>query len=120
MSTSPGGRLRRAAAGRAKLRDMRFGIVAVIYIVVGFLVAAGVIGDDPSYFSGVDSIDEVIEAILAVLLWPLLLLDITVTLGDGGAGGDGGGGAGGDGGGAGGGGSGGGGAGQGGGGGGGN
>jgi hypothetical protein len=68
---------------------MRFGLVFVIYIVVGLLVAAGIIGDEPDYFSNLDDIEEIIEMVLAVLLWPLVLLgvDLNISGGDSGKGG---------------------------------
>lgn len=58
----------------------------VIYIIVGVLVAAGVIGND-NYFNGVSSIEEILNAVLAVLLWPLVLLGINFNIGGGSAGG---------------------------------
>jgi len=60
----------------------------VIYIIVGVLVAAGVIGND-NYFTGVSSIEDVLNAVLAVLLWPLVLLGINFNIGGGSAGGGG-------------------------------
>ena len=60
---------------------MRFSLVFVIYIVVGVLVAAGIIGDEPNYFSNLDDIEEIIEMVLAVLLWPLVLLGVDLNIG---------------------------------------
>ncbi len=74
---------------------MRFGLVSVIYIVVGVLVAAGIIGNEGNYFSGLSNVEEVIEMLLAVFLWPLVLLDVSMNIGDGGGGADEGGGGGG-------------------------
>lgn len=70
---------------------MRFGPVFVIYIVVGVLVAAGIIGDESNYFSNLDDIEEIIEMVLAVLLWPLVLLGVDLNIGgsDSGTGGGG-------------------------------
>jgi len=51
------------------------GTLFFIYIIVGVLVAAGVIGND-NYLNHLNSFKEVIDAILAVLLWPLVLLGI--------------------------------------------
>jgi hypothetical protein len=65
---------------------MRFGLVSVIYIVVGVLVAAGIIGNEGNYFSGLSNVEEVIEMLLAVFLWPLVLLDVSMNIGDGGGG----------------------------------
>lgn len=61
---------------------MRFGLFFLIYVVVGVLVAASVLGDAGNYFSGLNTIEELVELILAVLLWPLVLLDVNVSIGD--------------------------------------
>ena len=55
-------------------------LLVFAYIVVGVLVAAGVIGND-NYLSHVNTFKEVIDAILAVLLWPLVLLGVTFHVG---------------------------------------
>jgi hypothetical protein len=72
---------------------MRFGLVSVIYIVVGVLVAAGIIGNEGNYFSNLGNLEEIIEMLLAVFLWPLVLLDVNMNIGgdSGGGGGSGGG-----------------------------
>jgi hypothetical protein len=64
------------------LLTMRFGLVSVLYIVVGVLVAAGVIGEEPNLFSGLNTIEELVEVILTVLLWPLVLLGLDFHIGD--------------------------------------
>lgn len=46
-------------------------MLTVIYLIVGAVIAA-----DRDYFKGVNNLQEVVEAILAVLLWPLVLLGI--------------------------------------------
>lgn len=51
------------------------GLLFFIYIIVGVLVAAGVIGND-NYLNHVNTFKEVIDAILAVILWPLVLLGV--------------------------------------------
>jgi hypothetical protein len=77
------------------------GLGFIIYVVLGILVAAGVIGDQENYFSGMNSIEEIAEMLLAVFLWPLVLLDVNMNIGSnggdisGGNGGDAGGGSGG-------------------------
>ena len=70
---------------------MRFGLVSVLYIVAGVLVAAGIIGDEGNYFSNLDNIEAIVEMLLAVILWPLVLLGVSLDIG-GGEAGDGGGG----------------------------
>ena len=70
---------------------MRFGgLFFLLYLVIGVLVAAGVIGND-DYFAGANSAEEIAEAVLAVMLWPLVLLGVEMNLGaDGGSSGGGG------------------------------
>ena len=68
---------------------MRIGLFGLIYVVVGLFVAGGVIGDEASYFSNLDNIEEIIEMVLAVLLWPLVLLGVDINIGDGGSSGGG-------------------------------
>lgn len=60
---------------------MRISLPVVIYIIVGVLVAAGIIGDNGNYFSGMNTIEEVANMLLAVLLWPLVLLGIDFNIG---------------------------------------
>jgi hypothetical protein len=47
-----------------------------IYLVIGFIVAA-----NRGYFANVSTIEGILSAILAVLLWPLLLFGISVHIG---------------------------------------
>ena len=63
-------------------------LFALAYVVVGVLVAAGVIGND-NYFSGINTVGEAVDAVLAVILWPLVLLGVHfhVDIGGGGGGG---------------------------------
>jgi hypothetical protein len=49
----------------------RFGSIPLVWLVVGVIVAAA-----HHYFEHVDSLRLVGSAILAVLLWPLILLGI--------------------------------------------
>lgn len=60
---------------------MRLGGLFLIYLVVGLLVAGDVIGNEGNYFSGISNLEEVAELVLAVLLWPLVLLDVNINLG---------------------------------------
>jgi hypothetical protein len=48
-------------------------LFTIIYLVVGAIVAS-----DYDYFKGVNKIEEVAEAALAVVLWPLVLLDVSM------------------------------------------
>jgi hypothetical protein len=55
--------------------------LSLLYLVLGLLVAAGVIGNDPNLFSGLNTIEELVELILTVLLWPLVLLGVDFHIG---------------------------------------
>jgi hypothetical protein len=48
-------------------------LLTMIYLLVGAVVAA-----THDYFQNVDTIKEVVSAILAVVLWPLLFLGISL------------------------------------------
>jgi hypothetical protein len=52
-------------------------ILAIIYIVIGIFVAA-----DHNYFKNIESIEDVVSAALALLLWPLVLLDVNLHIKD--------------------------------------
>lgn len=60
-------------------------IVAIVYIVIGILVAA-----QKDYLGNIGSIGDIINLLLAVLLWPLVLLGVkfNISVGGGGGGGD--------------------------------
>ena len=47
----------------------------IIWIVIGILVAA-----DRDYLTGLDDISRILSAVLAVLAWPLVLLNISVAI----------------------------------------
>jgi hypothetical protein len=48
-------------------------LLTMIYLMIGVVVAA-----THDYFRNVDTIKEVVSAILAVVLWPLLFLGISL------------------------------------------
>ena len=48
-------------------------LVTIIYLVVGAFIAS-----DHGYFEHVNRIEEVAEAALAIILWPLVLLDVSM------------------------------------------
>ena len=48
-------------------------LLTTIYLIVGVVVAA-----THHYFVNVDTIKEIVSAILAVVLWPLLLIGINL------------------------------------------
>lgn len=48
-------------------------LLTILYLVIGIFVAA-----DHNYFKNVDDVEAVISVILAVLLWPLVLLDVNL------------------------------------------
>lgn len=54
---------------------MRIGIVGIIYLVIGLVVAS-----NDRYLRDVDTIREIVSAILAIVLWPLVLLGLDVRI----------------------------------------
>lgn len=52
---------------------MRLSLGSVIYLIVGILLASS-----HHYLRHVDTLKPIISAVLAVLLWPLLLLGINL------------------------------------------
>lgn len=48
-------------------------VLAVVYVVIGFIVA-----NDHNYFTRLRVLKPFISAVLAVLLWPLILLGISL------------------------------------------
>ena len=50
---------------------MRPSLLGIVYLVVGIVVAA-----NHNYLQNLDRIKEIISAVLAILLWPLVLLGI--------------------------------------------
>ena len=55
----------------------RTNLLWIVYLIVGVIVAA-----DDNYFKDVNKLLEVLEAALAVLLWPLLLFGVDINLAD--------------------------------------
>ena len=64
-----------ASAEPEKRLSMRIGPIGLIYIVIGIIVAAV-----ENYFDNVGSAARIGEALLAVLLWPLVLLGVDINL----------------------------------------
>jgi hypothetical protein len=52
---------------------MRSGLISVVYFVVGVVVAAS-----HHYFTHVSALKPVLSVLLAVVLWPLLLLGVNL------------------------------------------
>jgi hypothetical protein len=65
----------------------RGGLILVVYLVVGVIVAI-----TQGYFEGLGNITDILEAVVAVLIWPLVLIGVDINFSDGGNGGGGGGG----------------------------
>jgi hypothetical protein len=64
------------------------GLILLIYIVVGVIVAA--MND---YFNSLGNLNNILEALVAVVAWPLVLVGVDINFaGDGGGNGGGGGG----------------------------
>jgi len=55
------------------VRRSSFSLGAVIYLVVG-----GIISATHHYWSNLDTVKEILSAVLALLLWPLILLGINL------------------------------------------
>jgi len=53
----------------------RFSLGSVIYIIVGVVIAS-----NQGYLVSLSSIPQILSALLAVVLWPLLLLGINLHL----------------------------------------
>ena len=53
-------------------------LLLVVYVVVGVVVA-----ESNNYLTGLDSLESILSAILAVLLWPLVLFDVDLRIGEG-------------------------------------
>lgn len=68
----------------------RGGLILGIYLLVGLVVAIA-----KNYFNDVGGIGDVVEILVAILIWPLVLFGVDINIGglrDGGGGGNGGGG----------------------------
>ena len=52
---------------------MRISLLGIVYLVIGIVVAS-----NKHYLGGLDTVREVVSAILAILLWPLLLLGVNL------------------------------------------
>lgn len=52
---------------------MRSGLPTVVYLIVGVIVASS-----HNYFQHADKLKPILSALLAVVLWPLLLLGINL------------------------------------------
>jgi hypothetical protein len=50
-------------------------VLFVVYIVIGVVVAAG-----HNYFENLDALKPIASAVLAVLLWPLILFGINLQI----------------------------------------
>jgi hypothetical protein len=53
----------------------RGNLLWIVYLIVGVIVAA-----DDNYFEHVNKLVEILEAVLAVALWPLLLFGVDINL----------------------------------------
>jgi hypothetical protein len=54
------------------------GVVVLVYLIVGVLIAS-----NHHYFANLDGVNGVVSAILAVVLWPLVLADVNLHIGGG-------------------------------------
>jgi hypothetical protein len=53
------------------MRFGRPGLLGLVYLVVGIVVAA-----NKNYLENLETLERVVSALLAIVLWPLLLLGI--------------------------------------------
>ena len=68
----------------------RGGLIVGVYLIVGLVVAIA-----KGYFNNVGSVGDVVEILVAILIWPLVLFGVDINIGgleDGGGGNGGGGG----------------------------
>jgi hypothetical protein len=54
-------------------RSPRIGLLGVIYLVIGVVVASS-----HHYFTNINGVRGVVSAVLAIVLWPLILLGINL------------------------------------------
>jgi hypothetical protein len=52
-------------------RGPRIGLLTLVYVIVGVVIA-----NSHDYFDNVDTVRRFFSAVLAILLWPLILLGI--------------------------------------------
>lgn len=52
------------------------GVVTIVYLLVGVVIAA-----NNDYFTNLDGLRGIVSAVLAVVLWPLILLDVDLHIG---------------------------------------
>ena len=55
------------------------GLIGIVYLVVGLVVARA-----DGYLGGIEGVGDLLSAVLAVLLWPLVLLGVDIKIGGGG------------------------------------
>jgi hypothetical protein len=53
-------------------------LITILYLIVGIVVAS-----ENNYLKNIDDIEAVLSLVLAVVLWPLVLLDVNLHIGDG-------------------------------------
>jgi Mn2+/Fe2+ NRAMP family transporter len=51
-------------------------LIVIIYVVIGVIIAA-----NRDYFGDVSGFQDILSAILAVLLWPLIILGVDINIG---------------------------------------
>ena len=61
------------AIGKAENVVLPAKLLGAIYVAVGIFLAA-----NKDYFQNLDTVKRVLSALLAILLWPLLLLDVNL------------------------------------------
>lgn len=51
----------------------RSSIIVIVYVIIGIIMAS-----NRGYLVGLGAIDNIISALLAIILWPLLLLGVSL------------------------------------------
>jgi uncharacterized membrane protein YgcG len=60
------------------VRKILSGLLFLVYIAIGVVVA-----EANDYLSDLDSIESILSLALAIILWPLVLLDVDLMIGEG-------------------------------------
>lgn len=55
-----------------------WGILVLIYVLVGVLVAFS-----QDYFTGLRQVEDYLDAVIAILIWPVLLFGFDINIGGG-------------------------------------
>lgn len=54
------------------------GLLTIVYLLIGVVIAAS-----QNYFTGISQFGDVVEAVVAVLIWPALLFGVDINISGG-------------------------------------